>query len=168
MNADALIAELQHNYFLVKEAVSKIKFDNIVEYDLFLAAGFRSAWASSWQRAGRSAQGASGPQSTGSTLPTSTCDGTERNSSVNITVPMAVACSPKAEIAELPDATASGAGAQCFLAQLLRTRALTVSQYKALCRTCAIPAGSHPTEQDVMRLDFKACVSVLCGDGGRA
>jgi len=159
-----LLEELQANYYLVKEAVSKMHFERPADYELFLAAGFRTCWGVSWQKAGRSAQPASGQQSTPSTTGSSVT--TDSAPNANITLPTAgLGCGQNPE---LPDASASGAGAQCFLAQLLRTRALTKSQYIALCKACAIPPDAWPTEQDVMRLDFKACVSVLCGDGGRA
>lgn len=152
MNQDALIAELQNSYYLVKAAMDKLHFERPGDYEMFLAAGFRSAWASSWQRAGRAVPGASG-------LP-STSQSTSSNASV--TVPAASGAEDK--LPEVPDPhRGSGAGAQAFLAELLRTHALTASQYKALCSTCAIQYPAKPNEQDVKRLSFEQCVAVLCG-----
>lgn len=157
MNIDVLVSELQQNYYLVKEAVSKMKFDNLQEYDLFLSAAFRTAWGSSWSKAGKDAQRANTSHSSGSPgSSTMTTPSTATNAS--FTVP------GEPKLAELADPhQGSASGAQAFLASLLRTHALTKSQYIALCRACNLTCGARPKEEDVMRLDFEACVAVLCG-----
>ena len=153
MNTDALIAELQHNYYMVREVISKMHFDTPADYDAFLAAGFRSAWASSWQRAGRAAPGASG-------LPS-----TSQSTGSNATATVSLANCTEDKLSEVAGRSSErpAAGAARFLAVLLQTRALTDSQYKALCKVLAIQYPSRPTEQDVMSLDHDQVVQVLCG-----
>ena len=157
MNTDALIAELQHNYYLVREVISKMHFDTPADYDAFLAAGFRSAWASSWQRAGRAAPGASGLPSTSSS--------TGSNGTCTATVSIETAPTTQANLVKVPVSSSeeTGGAAARFLLKMLQTRALTDSQYKALCKVLAIQYPARPTEHDVMLLDHDQVVQVLCG-----
>ena len=52
----SLEEEVLAAYNQVKQAMKGIKFDNIEEHDMFMAAGFRSAWGLAYTRAGKAAR----------------------------------------------------------------------------------------------------------------
>ena len=149
-------------YKVVIEAMQDFETRSSEERMMLLAAGFRTAWGVAWQRAKNAAPPASGPNSTASMTGYSVTLGIDpAASSTGGTAQPAPG--PKPDSSELPAPAGAGAGAARFLAVLLRTHALTASQYTALCKECAVPYPNKPQEQDVMRLGHDAVVRVLCG-----
>ena len=139
-----LADELQAAYREVKEAMAAVKTDNIVEYDMLLAAGFRSAWASALQRAHRApptakdAPAAPAPEC-------STSPGETKNTGAT-----------KPELSEVlvtdaGKASVTSAGAVAVVASLLSTHALTSRQYRSLCAVMRLEPPAKPTPDEVRR-----------------
>ena len=143
--------ELRAMYKVVIEAMQDFETRSSEERMMLLAAGFRTAWGVAWQRAKNAAPPASTSSSTPSTAGYST------------TLGIGTDASSTSVSSEVPAPAGAGEGAARFLAVLLRTHALTASQYTALCKECAVPYPNKPQEQDVMRLGHDAVVRVLCG-----
>jgi len=145
--------ELRAMYKVVIEAMQDFETRSSEERMMLLAAGFRTAWGVAWQRAKNAAPPASTSSLTPSTAGYSTTLGIGTDAS---------STSVSAEVLASPSGEAS-AGAARFLAVLLRTHALTDSQYKALCSECGVPYPNRPTQQAVLSLGHDAVVRVLCG-----
>ena len=151
-----LAEELQIAYDQAKAAVRTMKFDNLVEHDMFMTALFRSACGAAWQKAGRGRSASTVEQSN-----TPSSDSGCGTKSPDVPAP---GTNASIDLAEVPASSVeAGAGAQAFLAKLLSTHALTVSQYTALCHECAVPYPARPSTEHVMRLTHDAVVRVLCG-----
>ena len=160
--------ELQIAYRLVKDAIKDVKVDNLAEYDMLLAAGFRSAWASAWQR---SRQVRSGPNAQ--------CAGSNGSSNTRVEYsPIAITAgiasgTPNGTNPNLSEAVGLNqsvqsptSGARGVVLGLLRTHALTTRQYKKLCEVLNVAPGRHPSEQEAAEnLLERQALEVLVADG---
>ena len=143
-----LAEELQIAYRLVKEAMATIKVDNLAEYDMLLAAGFRSAWASAWQRS-RQVR----------TAPTVEAS----NTTVTSSLAVGVGLGNEPSEAVVPNQAYSGttSGARGVVLGLLSTHALTTRQYKKLCEVLNVPPGRSPVREELERLLERQALEVL-------
>ena len=136
-----LAEELQTAYRLVKEAMAGVKVDNLAEYDMLLAAGFRSAWMSAWQRSRQAREPPTATAAPDAPAPEcSTSPGeTGSTGSVNLS-----------EVVGLNQGSSSPtSGAVNVVAGLLSTHALTSRQYRKLCVLLNVEPPKQPSAEQV-------------------